>query len=379
MPDFFDTPEINEAPSQSELLHEEQTKKRAIRRRIILVLFISLASVIAVALIALFAFKLLPSKVAPGHRHTTKGAVTATRRHVAKDKKTIQTSELTQTSSDTTIASVENTNSPLINQISNVLILGIDDSSGSKQAKGIILAKVDILNGTIQAVNIPDKTYLDINGLGMDLIGDTYAKGLDLTEKTVEDLFQVKIDSYITLRYPDFEYLVGGGRFQVAYDRAMDSSFSGSEKKAYSKEVAKINISKVNVVQLPVRFISINGEPYYEPNYEEMSHLVASMWGINMRVRTGTTRVIILNGCGQPGIGRVVSDKLNAGGFVIADVKNASNFCYKSTTIVVYKKDYMDKAQLVQRILGTGDVVYHPVSQDIAEIAVVIGQDFKAN
>ncbi len=379
MSDLFDTPEVDEAPSRLELLYEERIKKRAGHHRILMVLSISLASTVAIMLIALLAFKLLPANKTSKLRHISRGGVAVTAKYSTKDKNTAQTSEVTQTSSDKKVESIETTDSAVIKQISNVLIVGIDDSSGSKQAKGILLAKIDILNGAVQAVSIPDRTYLDISGLGMDQISATYTKGLDLTKKTVEGLLQVQADSYITLHYPDFEYLVGGDRFQVAFDRAVDSSFSDSEKKAYSKEVAKIDASKVKIAQLPVRFISINGVPYYEPNYEEIGRLVESMWGIKMEVKTETTRVIILNGSGEPGVGRAVSDKLRSGGFIIVDVKNASNFYYKKTTIVTYKENYMEKAKMVQRILGTGDVVYHSAAQDIAEIAVVVGQDFKTN
>ncbi|MCL6472030.1 MAG: LytR C-terminal domain-containing protein [Firmicutes bacterium] len=378
MSKLFKAAGAGENLENQELLSEDSTGQRVkSRRRILIASAISTGSILVILIVALLAFGFMATGEKSNSKHKSSDKASIPAKNSTKRTEHANKSQLNNLEQKT-IASLDSTSTPMVKQILNTLIIGVDNSGVNRNAKGILFARIDTLSGVVQAINIPERTYLNVSGVGVDQIGQTYADGLDSTKRTVEDLLQVQVDSHIIMRYEDFDYLVSGSRFKIAFERAIETSFSESEKNLYAKEVAKIDLAKVSVFPLPVRLISINGEPYYEPNNEEIGRLLESLWGIKMLVKTETTRVLILNGSGQPGVGRVVSDKLKAGGFIIVDVKNASNFNYKKTIIVAYKENYMDKAQMVQRLLGTGEVIYHSVAQDVAEIAVIIGADFKA-
>jgi hypothetical protein len=201
--------------------------------------------------------------------------------------------------------------------------------------------------------------------------------GMASTKKTIEDLLQVTTDSHIVIHYEDFEYLVSNSLFSAAYDKAIETSLFEADKKAYSAALSKINPSKISIIPLPVKFMSLNGEPFYEPDNQEISRLVATVWGIKIEIREEPIRIIILNGSGQPGVGKLVSDKLTPNGFVVIDIRNASSFNYKQTQIVAYKQQFMVHAEKIKQLIGVGNIVHHQVNQDVAELAIIIGQDLK--
>lgn len=365
MGDFFKPlEEETERTSRLEALGEAKTE----RRRRLAIILTSVFLVLAVAVGGFFAFRALAGKRTAGPERTAKHQNTVETKRGEDKQQQGAREDQSQDSTDTAAQ---------IKQVANVLIVGVQEQNGHKQARGILFAKIDLLSGTIQGINIPEKTYLNITGLGLDQIGASFSLGMDSTKKAVEDLLHVPADSYITMHYEDFEYMISENTFQTAFDKAVETNLFEGEKKEYSKQVARIMPAKINIVPLPVKFVSINGEPYYQPNNEEVGRLLTALWGIKVEVKTDNARVIILNGAGLPGAGRVISDKLTPNGFMVIDIKNASSFNYQKTEIVAYKEEYMDKAKQIQQLLGIGSVVYHPVSQDVAEIAIIIGHDFK--
>jgi hypothetical protein len=261
----------------------------------------------------------------------------------------------------------------------NVLVVGIEEKDGYKRARGLLLAKLDFKNRTIQAVNIPETTYVHIPGLQFDQISESFTmvNGPNSTKKAVEGLLQVPIENHIVMHYDDFEYLVNEKRFIIAFDKAIETGFFAAEKEAYGKKIARISTDRVDIIPLPVKFVSINGEPYYEPNDDEVNDLLQALWGIKRETNTKTIRVIILNGSGLPGIGRDISQKLSPKGFMVSDIKNADNFNYQRTQIIAYKEGFREKAKEIKQILGVGDVLIQATAPDLAEIAIIVGKDYK--
>lgn len=368
MDDFF-TPQEEVSGRTSRL--EQLGEAKAERRQRVAIILTSVLLVLAVAVGGFFAFRLLAVNKTDEPRRVAKHENVVATKHDVKNQQEQQQvvqDEHKQESTDTPTP---------IKQVANMLFVGVQEQNGRKAARGILFAKIDLLSGTIQGINIPEKTYLNINGLGLDQISASFAMGADSTKKVVEDLLHVQADNYITMHYEDFESMISDNSFQTAFDKAVETNLFEGEKKEYSEQVARITPAKINIVPLPVKFVSINGEPYYQPNNEEVSRLLTALWGIKIEVQIDNARVIILNGAGLPGAGRVISDKLSLNGFMVIDIKNASSFNYQKTEIVAYKEDYTDKAKQIQQLLGIGNVVYHPVSQDVAEIAIIIGRDFK--
>lgn len=365
MSDFFDNPEeFEKAPSRLEAF----SAGRAKRRRNIVIVAVSMIVMLLILVGAAFALKVLPFGTKSKAKQV---ATTSTSAKTVKANKTLETTEGVGLEAGDTSAT------PSIRQVANMLIIGVQEIGESKAAKGLLLAKIDLTNGSIQAVNIPDRTYLNINSLGLDQISKSFNMGLATTKKTVEDLMHVTVDNHIIMHYEDFEFLVSDNRFQDAFEKTIETNLFENEKKAYGIAVSRIDTSKISIVALPVKYMSINGEPFYEPDNQEISSLIESLWGIKIEIKTQPVRIIVLNGSGQPGVGKQVSDKLSPDGFVIIDVRNASSFNYKTTQIVAYKEEFLDKAKELKQMLGVGEAVYHPVSQDVAEIAIIVGHDFK--
>ncbi|MBE0446773.1 MAG: translation initiation factor IF-2 N-terminal domain-containing protein [Actinobacteria bacterium] len=265
----------------------------------------------------------------------------------------------------------------VIKPLINVLVVGAEGVDGREKARGLLLAKLNFQNRTIQAVSIPERTYLSTPDLGLDQIGDSLTMGIKSTKRAVEGLLKVPIENYIIMHHSDFEYLVNERRFEIAFNKAVETGFLAAEKEAYRKKITRISAAEVNIISLPVKLISINGEPYCQPDNEEVNRLLEALWGIKREANAEVVRVIILNGSGQPGIGRDVSNKLYAKGFMVSDIRNADNFDYKNTRIIVYNEEFKEKAKAVKQILGVGDILIQATAPDLAEIAIIIGKDYK--
>jgi hypothetical protein len=88
------------------------------------------------------------------------------------------------------------------------------------------------------------------------------------------------------------------------------------------------------------------------------------------------SRVILYNGAGAPGIAGEAAQQLIRGGFRVVDTKNADNFNYATTKIVVQRGD-VKQGEEIARILGVGKVEQQPSEQDVADVIVVVGKDYK--
>ncbi|MHB8896813.1 MAG: LCP family protein [Candidatus Geothermincolia bacterium] len=89
-------------------------------------------------------------------------------------------------------------------------------------------------------------------------------------------------------------------------------------------------------------------------------------------------KVELLNGCGVPGIGSKVSDRIDLTKFQIVNSANADNFDHPETLVIVYsdKKDVINAANELRNELEVGRVVSQPASQDLSDISVIIGKDY---
>jgi len=370
MDDFFKFAENYSDEQRPEDIFEERIRRRAERRHRLTVVALSIVAVLTVVVIVSIAFLVFSpdKKSVPEKDKKLKVASVSSGKEVTAKQSNDSKREA---------ESVVDVESSKIRKAINVLIIGVDGPKGSKTARGLLVARIDLIGESVQAINIPDKTYLNIAGLGLDQISASYNNGLDSTKKAIHELLQVQPDDHITIDFEDFQYMINGNKIQVAFDKASESSLDVEQRVEYVKELSSLDASKTSVVSLPVKLVTIGGEPYYQPDNEEISRLVESMWGIKIEKRSEITRVMVINGSGQPGVGRSVIEKLKPGGFMVVDVKNASTPDYKKTTIVAYKQEYMDTARMAQGILGVGEVIYHPVAQDVAEIAVIIGRDYQ--
>jgi anionic cell wall polymer biosynthesis LytR-Cps2A-Psr (LCP) family protein len=98
--------------------------------------------------------------------------------------------------------------------------------------------------------------------------------------------------------------------------------------------------------------------------------------------RTEGNRVLVLNGVGTPGLGQKVRDKLVPAGFVFVGSRNAPNFGYAKTQVLVPAAT-TESAALGARVaqaLGVPESSVQTSTQigTIADVVVIVGRDFKA-
>lgn len=103
----------------------------------------------------------------------------------------------------------------------NVLVLGVDrrPDGGDQNSDVIIIARVDLIEEKVAAVSLPRDLYVDvpdvytgkINGAynaGVAAAPDDRAAGVVMVRDTIEQLYGVYIDGYVTIDFDGFEEVI---------------------------------------------------------------------------------------------------------------------------------------------------------------------------
>ena len=96
-------------------------------------------------------------------------------------------------------------------------------------------------------------------------------------------------------------------------------------------------------------------------------------------VREGGNRVLVLNGVGTPGLGEAVRAKLAPAGFVFVGSRNAPDFGYPATQVLVPQATAEAKALGEKVAQAIGVPPTSVVTQDfgtVADVVVLVGADF---
>ena len=86
--------------------------------------------------------------------------------------------------------------------------------------------------------------------------------------------------------------------------------------------------------------------------------------------------MIVFNGAGVPGIAGIAAQQLIRSGVRVVDTKNADRFNYAKTMIIVQRGPDSAGPE-VKKILGVGEIIKKPAEQDVADVLVIIGKDYK--
>jgi hypothetical protein len=158
---------------------------------------------------------------------------------------------------------------------------------------------------------------------------------------------------------------------------AVVSSDLGDDSEAEAKSFMDgVKTAQVALVPLPVKPINLADQTYFEPQRDQVADLLLSWWGVRLGADDGVIRVIVYNGSGMPGTAGEAAQTLIKAGMRVVDTKNADRFDYKETLIVVQDGD-LAKGESVKKVLGLGKVVDQPSEQDVADIIIIVGQDWK--
>jgi hypothetical protein len=87
-------------------------------------------------------------------------------------------------------------------------------------------------------------------------------------------------------------------------------------------------------------------------------------------------RLVVLNGVGTPGIGEDVARILVPEGYQLVSSGNANTFDLEVTQIIASSRGDLDAAQRAQSLLGAGEISVGSQPTGLADVTVVVGEDF---
>ncbi|MGX7107130.1 LCP family protein [Hutsoniella sourekii] len=95
----------------------------------------------------------------------------------------------------------------------SILLMGVDTGDLGRDEQGrsdvMMLLTANLKDNSVALTSIPRDTYVDIPGYGMDKINHAYAfGGSDLAVKTVNQLFGIDIDHYLTVNMAGLKDIV---------------------------------------------------------------------------------------------------------------------------------------------------------------------------
>ena len=106
-------------------------------------------------------------------------------------------------------------NFDLFKKRENILLLGVDsngpdsDPFENTRTDTIMLVSIDNTSKSVNVISIPRDSKVYIEGHGIDKINAAHATGgTDLTIKTVQDMFGVKIDHFILINYEGLKEII---------------------------------------------------------------------------------------------------------------------------------------------------------------------------
>jgi hypothetical protein len=150
-----------------------------------------------------------------------------------------------------------------------------------------------------------------------------------------------------------------------------------AEPPALRTAVAALAAGEVRTRVLPVTSLSTGGEiELYQVQRAELARLAAGMFPGAPKAGGERPRIQVLNGTGEPGLGRRVVEKLGAP-FDVRLTGNASRFDYAETHVVFYDRKQQPAAERVRDALGVGKLVLSRNPLDVVDVTIIVGKDFK--
>jgi hypothetical protein len=127
-----------------------------------------------------------------------------------------------------------------------------------------------------------------------------------------------------------------------------------------------------------------SGEPAYRVDTAQVSTFVKTnlLASLPASARVPRKRVFVQNGVGTPGLAVTACDRLVKAGFAFAGSGNADRFNYQTSKVLVPDRSVASAtlgASVATALgLSSNDVESAPTSQNIADIIVILGKDYKS-
>lgn len=254
----------------------------------------------------------------------------------------------------------------------NLLVIGVTEG----RATGFLAIRALPEQQQVFGIAIPDGAFMEVPGQGFERIGDSYVTGPQTSLSAVTNFFTVTFTGYVVVDMEVYQDALTRQTVSGLLADTVDTNLSEEDFSRWSENLADTPDDNVALVPMPVKPVNVGDQTYFEPQREEIADLVASWWGVSIESDDPTTRVIVYNGSGVPGIAGQAAQQLIRSGFRVVDTKNADRFDYEETQIVVQRGDAAG-GERVRDALGAGAVVSQPADQEVADIIVIIGSDFE--
>ena len=253
-----------------------------------------------------------------------------------------------------------------------MLVIGVQDG----KATGFLALRVDSKGDQIFGIAIPDGAFIEVPGQGFERIGESYADGAEVSLSAISNYLTVPFHTYVTVPAAVYSDALKNQSLAALGSSVASSSLSPDDLESLKGDFKTISQSNTAIVPLPVKPIKLGNQTYFEPQRAEVADLLKSWWGVDASKAAAVTRVILYNGAGTPGIAGDAAQQLIRAGLRVVDTKNADNFNYPTTKIIVQKGD-VKQGELIAKTLGVGTVEQQPSDQDVADVIVIIGKDYK--
>jgi len=269
------------------------------------------------------------------------------------------------------IAAGETARLRALNARENLLVIGVLNG----RAVGFLALKAERSGKRVLGIAIPDGAYVEVPGQGFERIGTSFEAGPEISKDAVSNYLGVPFERYVEVSSDTYQTLMKTQAVATLLDKIVKTDLKPAETSELKSFLATVKAKDVWLVPLPVRQVAVGDQRFFEPQRDQVADLLLSWWGVKADSTAQASRVIVFNGSGTPGIAGKAAQQLIRLGFRVVDSKNADNFDYKRTQILLYHGSKADAAR-IHDVLGVGDIREVDAPQGITDIIVVIGHDY---
>lgn len=254
----------------------------------------------------------------------------------------------------------------------NLLIIGTDPNGGTD----FLAVRLDRSKEQITGIAISDGAFMEVPGQGFERAGDSFKSGPETSLATISNYLGVLFDKYVVVPRQAYQDALTSQSLAGLFSKASDTNLSDSALARVREFADALGPDRVALAPLPVRPINMGDQTYFEPQRDKIVDLLMAWWGVKVGAEQARVSVVIYNGSGVPGIAGEVAKLLIREGMRVVDTKNADRFDYKQT-LIIEQREGSDAGERIQRILGVGEIVVQPSEQQVADIIVIVGKDYR--
>lgn len=262
-------------------------------------------------------------------------------------------------------------------KVRSFMVLVVSGTAPKSPLVKAVLVAIDIAGGKVRGLAVPGSAFMDVPGRGALPLAQAYDEGPQYVVEAVRALTGV-VDTggYLVISEDAYSLALTNNRAAALFSKSLASDMSPRGIIELEESLSKAKTVGFSDHTLAARALTIGTEQYFEVDKVSLRREVRDVWGQDPAARSARTRVLVLNGCGTPGIGAKAGDLLMGADLRIVDVRNAENFGYKSTLVYAYGDKTIAAARRVASLLRVGTVQTKPADQDITDIVVILGADF---